>query len=336
MDRVVSQLLTEIDGVSGAGVLVIGATNRPDLLEQSLLRPGRFDRRIEVALPDRSGRIAVLRVHAKNKPFDESVDFAEIASLTTGFSGASLANLLNEAAIVSARRGLGTISSDEVKYALDRVTVGLASTAGLADPKRRELVAYHEAGHALAAELMPGFDRISKVTIIPRSGGAGGFTLLLPSEEQQDSGLYPRSYLEAKLVVLLGGRVAEELRYGRDVTTGASSDFQEVSKLARRMVTRWGFASEALGPTAWEEDGGGRGAPPPRVAEATQLRIDAQVAKVVTEAEETCRAALHRRRGALDALAAVLLAEETIDGKRVQVILRENPADAAVRENRDL
>merc|ERR1719482_2595875 len=196
-EQTLNQILTEMDGFSGnSGVVVIAATNRADVLDDALLRPGRFDRRVPVDLPDRQGREAILGVHARSKPLDSSVDLAMIAARTTGFSGASLANLLNEAAIVAARRDQEEISIREIEYALDRLTVGLEKRTGMASDKRKELVAYHEAGHALMAALTPGFDEVGKITIVPRSNGAGGFTLFLPSDEQQDSGMYTPSRYE--------------------------------------------------------------------------------------------------------------------------------------------
>eukprot|EP00620_Florenciella_sp_RCC1587_P008720 CAMPEP_0182601024 /NCGR_PEP_ID=MMETSP1324-20130603/91275_1 /TAXON_ID=236786 /ORGANISM="Florenciella sp., Strain RCC1587" /LENGTH=541 /DNA_ID=CAMNT_0024818931 /DNA_START=47 /DNA_END=1669 /DNA_ORIENTATION=+ len=185
-EQTLNQILTEMDGFEGnSGVVVIAATNRADVLDDALLRPGRFDRRVPVDLPDREGRTAILGVHARNKPLDSSIDLSMVAARTTGFSGASLANLLNEAAIVAARRNKEEISIQEVEYALDRLQVGLEKRTGMANEKRQELVAYHEAGHALMAALTPGFDEVGKITIVPRSNGAGGFTLFLPSDEQQ-------------------------------------------------------------------------------------------------------------------------------------------------------
>ena len=191
-----------MDGFGGnSGIVVIAATNRAETLDAALLRPGRFDRRVPVDLPDRDGRLAILKVHARNKPLDASVDLAMVAARTTGFSGASLQNLLNEAAIVTARREKTEITVSELEYALDRITVGLEKRTGMSSKKRQELVAYHEAGHAVAGALSPGFDEVGKVTIVPRTNGAGGFTLFMPSDEMQDSGMYPRKYLEARLRV---------------------------------------------------------------------------------------------------------------------------------------
>merc|ERR1719149_130885 len=322
-EQTLNQILTEMDGFSGnSGVVVIAATNRADVLDDALLRPGRFDRRVPVDLPDRTGREAILKVHARSKPLDGTVDLAMVASRTTGFSGATLANLLNEAAIVAARRDKEVISIREVEYALDRLTVGLEKRTGMANEKRQELVAYHEAGHALMAALTPGFDEVGKITIVPRSNGAGGFTLFLPSDEQQDSGMYTRSYLEGRLKVALGGRVAEELAYGKEeITTGASSDLQSVASLARRMVTQWGFASDVLGSTAWEGPNGSGFNQPQMASEETQRRIDMEVEKIVNKAYDDCYAALSSNRGLLDELTTTLMREETIDNSRLKELV---------------
>jgi len=322
-EQTLNQILTEMDGFGGvSGVVVIAATNRADVLDQALLRPGRFDRRVPVDLPDRSGREAILKVHARNKPLDASIDLANVAARTTGMSGASLQNLLNEAAIVTARRDKSEITMSEVEYALDRLTVGMEKRTGMSSADRQELVAYHEAGHALAAALTPGFDEVGKITIIPRTNGAGGFTLFLPSDEQQDSGMYTRTYLESRLVVALGGRVAEELRYGMDdITTGASSDLQQVASLARNMVTQWGFASDTLGQTAWENPSQGGLFAPKMASEKTQQRIDVEVEAIVKTAHEQCRKLLTENRGLLDELTATLIKEETIGTAELKALM---------------
>jgi len=323
-EQTLNQILTEMDGFEGvSGVVVIAATNRADVLDAALLRPGRFDRRVPVDLPDRTGREAILKVHARTRPLDKTVDLANIAARTTGFSGASLANLLNEAAIVAARRDRKDISISEVEFALDRLTVGMEKRTGMANAKRQELVAYHEAGHAVMGALTPGFDEVGKVTIIPRTNGAGGFTLFLPSDEQQDSGLYSRRYLEARLMVALGGRVAEELAYGADdITTGASSDLQSVADLARRMVTQWGFSSDKLGATAWESPNGSGFGMPQMASEATQQRIDFEVQAVVDRAYKTCKATLIANRKLLDELTNTLIKDETIGPEKVKELVQ--------------
>merc|ERR1719460_1562415 len=253
-EQTLNQILTEMDGFSGnSGVIVIAATNRGDILDNALLRPGRFDRRVPVDNPDKAGRAEILKVHIRGKPLAPDVDVDTIAGRTIGFSGAQLQNLMNEAAIVAARRDKDVITFDEIDFALDRLTVGMQKTTGTSNKDRQELVAYHEAGHAIMAALTPDYDTVAKVTIIPRSNGAGGFTLFTPSEDRLDSGMYSMRYLKQQLAVALGGRVAEEIIYGADeVTTGASNDLQQVRNIARRMVAQWGFAMENMGAVAWE------------------------------------------------------------------------------------
>merc|ERR1712070_280580 len=219
----------------------------------------------------------ILKVHVRGKPLSEDLDLGIVAKRTTGFSGAGLANLMNEAAIVAARNGKHEISYDEVDYAIDRITVGMQKTTGMSFPKRQRLVAYHEAGHAIMGLLTPDYDMVTKVTIVPRSGGAGGFTLFTPPEERLESGMYSKRYLEGQLAVALGGRVAEEIVYGEDeVTTGASNDLQQVRNIARRMVAQWGFAMEQLGATSWESPEGNGGFGPQAASPETERRIDAE------------------------------------------------------------
>merc|ERR1719201_2343585 len=275
-EQTLNQILTEMDGFSGnSGVIVIAATNRGDILDSALLRPGRFDRRVPVDLPDKDGRVEILRVHCRNKPLAEEVDLGEIASRTIGFSGASLQNLMNEAAIMAARRNKETISFSEIDYAIDRLTVGLAKTTGMNNPSRQRLVAYHEAGHAVMAALTEGYDTVAKLTIIPRSNGAGGFTLFTPDESRAESGLYSFKFLKGQLAVALGGRVAEELVYGtEEVTTGASNDLQQVRNIARRMVAQWGFSKDVLGATSWESPDGNGGFGPKGASPETESVID--------------------------------------------------------------
>jgi len=278
-----------------------------------------------VDLPDRTGREAILKVHARSKPLDASVDLSIVAARTTGMSGAELANLLNEAAIVTARRDKSEISISEVEFALDRLTVGMEKRTGMKDKKRQELVAYHEAGHAVVGALTNGFDEVGKVTIIPRTNGAGGFTLFLPSDEQQDSGMYTRQYLEARLSVALGGRIAEELAYGEEeITTGASSDLQQVGGLARRMVAQWGYAMDKLGATAWEKPEGTSTFSAQMASEKTQDRIDAEVGKIVEKAYAQCKELLVANRALLDEVTRVLMEDETIDTKTLMALVKSH------------
>merc|ERR1719409_533507 len=316
-EQTLNQILTEMDGFEGnSGVIVIAATNRADILDSALLRPGRFDRRVPVDLPDVKGRLAILGVHARGKPLAEGVDLDIIAKRTIGFSGASLANLMNEAAIVAARNDKTEITYEEVDFAIDRATVGMQKTTGMSFPARQKLVAYHEAGHAVCGLLTPDYDMVTKVTIIPRTNGAGGFTLFTPSEERLESGMYSKKYLCAQLVVALGGRVAEEIVYGEDeVTTGASNDLQQVRNIARRMVAQWGFANDAMGdaPVAWETPEG-NGLMQARAASAdTEKEIDEQVQILVQGAYDTCKKMLTDNRALLDELTERLITDETVD-----------------------
>lgn len=302
-EQTLNQILTEMDGFAGSsGVVVIAATNRADVLDAAILRPGRFDRRVPVDLPDRARREAILKVYAKTRPLDQTIDLKAIASRTTGFSGASLANLLNEAAIVAARRNKTDISIREVDYALDRITVGIEKPITMSQQKK-ELVAYHEAGHAIMGLLTPGFDKISKVTIVPRSN-VGGFTLFVPPEED----MYTRKYLESRIQVALGGRVAEEISFGvENTTTGASGDFQSVASLARTMVTQWGF-TEVLGQTAWEVPNTYT-----KIAEGTQELIDIEVQEIVEKAYKVCKQTLTTNWVLVKKLVDLLLVEETVN-----------------------
>merc|ERR1719181_755359 len=248
-EQTLNQILTEMDGFDGnPGIITIAATNRVDILDNALLRPGRFDRKVNVALPDFKGRAAILKVHARGKPLERGVDLEGIARRTPGFSGASLQNLLNEAAIYAARQGKSEIGYEEIDAAVDRNMVGLEKKNAVQALQTKELVAFHEAGHAVCGAMIPDYEMVQKITIIPRSNGAGGLTFFAPSESRLESGLYSKQYLEGQLAVALGGRLAEELVYGDvDTTTGASNDLQQVASIARRMVMEWGM-SDKVGP----------------------------------------------------------------------------------------
>jgi cell division protease FtsH len=316
-EQTLNQILTEMDGFEGnTGVIVIAATNRADILDSALIRPGRFDRRVPVDLPDVKGRQQILGVHIRGKPLAADVDLSVIAKRTIGFSGASLANLMNEAAIVAARNGKTEIGYEEVDYAIDRITVGMQKQTGTQFPTRQKLVAYHEAGHAVMGLLLPDYDMVTKVTIIPRTSGAGGFTLFTPTEERLESGMYSKKYLCSQLAVALGGRVAEEIIYGKEeITTGASNDLQQVRSIARRMVAQWGFANEAMGeaPVAWEGTGGNSLLEARAASIETEQEIDDQVRILVKCAYDTTMNTLNDNRQFLDVLADTLVEKETID-----------------------
>ncbi len=247
-EQTINQILVEMDGFEGnPGVITIAATNRVDILDQALLRPGRFDRKVTVDLPDFNGRAKILEVHSRGKPLEPDIDLEAIARRTPGFSGAQLESLMNEAAISAARGGKTTIGWEQIDGAVDRIMVGLEKKSGtsLLPARQNELVAYHEAGHAIVGAVIPDYDQVQKISIIPRSNGAGGITFFAPQENRLESGMYSRQYLESQLAVALGGRVAEELIFGEDeVTTGASNDFEQVSNIAKRMVKEWGMSDK--------------------------------------------------------------------------------------------
>ena len=325
-EQTLNQLLTEMDGFEGnTGIIIVAATNRPDVLDQALMRPGRFDRQVVVDRPDYSGRLQILEVHARGKTLAKDVDLDKVARRTPGFTGADLANLLNEAAILAARRQLTEVSMDEVNDAIERVMAGPEKKDRVMSEKRKRLVAYHEAGHALVGALMPDYDPVQKISIIPR-GQAGGLTFFTPSEERMESGLYSRAYLQNQMAVALGGRVAEEIVYGDDeVTTGASNDLQQVARVARQMVTRFGM-SDRLGPVALGRSQGGmflgRDIAAERdFSEDTAATIDEEVSQLVAEAYRRATEVLTNNRSVLDELADMLVERETVDAEELQELL---------------
>ena len=333
-EQTLNQLLTEMDGFEGnTGIIIIAATNRPDVLDAALLRPGRFDRQVVVDRPDYSGRLEILNVHARGKTLSKDVDLEKIARRTPGFTGADLSNLLNEAAILAARRNLTEISMDEVNDAIDRVLAGPEKKDRVMSEKRKNLVAYHEAGHALVGALMPDYDPVQKISIIPR-GAAGGLTWFTPSEDRMDSGLYSRSYLQNQMAVALGGRLAEEIIFGEEeVTTGASNDLQQVARVARQMVMRFGM-SDRLGPVALGSQQGnmflGRDISSERnFSEETAAAIDEEVSKLVDEAYSRAKQVLTENRSVLDELAKMLVERETVDAEELQELLSSSDVKMA-------
>ena len=333
-EQTLNQLLTEMDGFEGnTGIIIIAATNRPDVLDSALMRPGRFDRQVVVDRPDYAGRQEILNVHARGKTLAKDVDLNKIARRTPGFTGADLANLLNEAAILAARRSLTEISMDEVNDAIDRVMAGPEKKNRVMSEKRKELVAYHEAGHALVGALMPDYDPVQKISIIPR-GRAGGLTWFTPSEDRMESGLYSRSYLQNQMAVALGGRLAEEIIYGEEeVTTGASNDLQQVTRVARQMVTRFGM-SDRLGPVALGRQNGnvfmGRDIASDRdFSDETAAAIDEEVRNYVDQAYSRAKKVLVENRHILDKLADMLIEKETVEADELQNILANSDVKMA-------
>jgi cell division protease FtsH len=333
-EQTLNQLLTEMDGFEGnTGIIIIAATNRPDVLDAALLRPGRFDRQVVVDRPDYAGRLEILNVHSRGKTFSKDVDLEKIARRTPGFTGADLSNLLNEAAILAARRNLTEIAMDEVNDAIDRVLAGPEKKDRVMSEKRKTLVAYHEAGHALVGALMPDYDPVQKISIIPR-GRAGGLTWFTPSEDRLESGLYSRSYLQNQMAVALGGRLAEEIVFGdEEVTTGASNDLQQVARVARQMVTRFGM-SDKLGPVALGRQQGnpflGRDIASERdFSEKTAASIDSEVRVLVDQAYARCKTVLLENRHILDKLADMLVDKETVDSDELQNLLATNDVKMA-------
>jgi cell division protease FtsH len=333
-EQTLNQLLTEMDGFEGnTGIIIIAATNRPDVLDSALLRPGRFDRQVVVDRPDYSGRLEILNVHARGKTLAKDVDLERISRRTPGFTGADLANLLNESAILAARRSLTEISMDEVNDAIDRILAGPEKKDRVMSEKRKTLVAYHEAGHALVGALMPDYDPVQKISIIPR-GNAGGLTWFTPSEDRMESGLYSRSYLQNQMAVALGGRIAEEIIFGEEeVTTGASSDLQQVARVARQMVMRYGM-SEKLGPVALGRQQGnmflGRDIASERdFSEETAALIDDEVSVLVAEAYRRAKDVLIGNKFILDKLANMLVDKETVDSEELQDLLAANDVKMA-------
>ncbi len=322
-EQTLNQLLTEMDGFEGnTGIIIIAATNRPDVLDTALLRPGRFDRQVIVDAPDLKGRLEILKVHARNKKLDPSVSLEAIARRTPGFTGADLANLLNEAAILTARRRKDAITLLEIDDAVDRVVAGMEGTP-LVDSKSKRLIAYHEVGHALIGTLLKDHDPVQKVTLVPR-GQAQGLTWFTPNEEQ---GLISRSQLKARIAGALGGRAAEDMIFGSaEVTTGAGNDLQQVTGMARQMVTKFGMSN--LGPLSLESQQGevflGRDwMSKSEYSEAIASRVDTQVRAIVEECYELAKRLIRENRTVTDRLVDLLIEKETIDGEEFRQIVAE-------------
>jgi cell division protease FtsH len=311
-EQTLNQLLVEMDGFdTSEGIIVIAATNRPDILDPALLRPGRFDRQIFIPKPDVKGRYEILKVHAKNKKLAPNVDLEIVARATPGFNGADLENILNEAALLAARKGKEYIEMEDIEEAIDRVTMGLERKGMVISPKEKEKIAYHEAGHAIMSLMVPGSDALHKVSIIPR-GMALGVTQQLPIDDKH---MYDRQDLIGRLIVLFGGRAAEEVFYGKEgITTGAENDLQRATELAYRMVSMWGM-SEKVGPLAVRRVANpflGGMTTSIDISEEMRRGIDEEVKKILTEAYETAKAIVETYKEPLRAVVKRLLEKETI------------------------
>ncbi len=317
-EQTLNQLLVELDGFDPSqGIILLAATNRPEILDPALLRPGRFDRQILVDRPDKQGRIQILRVHAKKIKLAQDVSLEQVAALTPGFTGADLANLVNEAALLATRRRAQAVTMEDFNHAIERIVAGLEKKNRLLNPKERQVVAYHELGHALVALTLPGVDPVHKISIIPRGVGALGYTLQRPTE---DRFLMTSAELENKMTVLLGGRAAEELVFG-EISTGAADDLIKVTDIARSMVTRYGM-DPTLGQAAYETDrgtflgfpseGGGR-----RFSEMTAREIDIAVRERIDRAYHNAVEILRRRRTEMEGLAKRLLEKETLTAEEL-------------------
>ncbi len=322
-EQTLNQLLAEMDGFDpNQGVILMAATNRPEILDAALLRPGRFDRQVLVDRPDVKGREAILNLHAKKIKLSAAVDLTKIAAKTPGFVGADLANIVNEAALLAARQGKDAVEASDFDEAIERVVAGLQKKSRVMNPREKRTVAYHEAGHALVAELVPGADRVTKISIIPRGMAALGYTQQLPTEDRY---LMTRSELLARVHVLLGGRVAEEMIFG-DVSTGAQNDLQKATEIARTMITQFGM-SERLGLVALEGARNPTFLPVPvpsqrEYSEETARLVDDEIKKLLAEAHAKVRECLGSHRGALEEVAKLLLEKEVVERPALEAILK--------------
>ena len=328
-EQTLNQLLVEMDGFGrNEGVVVLAATNRADVLDPALLRPGRFDRQVYVGLPDIRGREEILKIHAKDKPLAEDVDLADIARGTPGFTGADLENLLNEAALLAARKNAPYLSMEDIRAAEIKVIAGPEKHSRIIPQHERELTAYHEAGHAIVMHSLPNHDPVSQISIVPR-GQAGGMTISLPEE---DRSYLSKRYLEDEITALLGGRVAESLVLG-DISTGASNDIQRASSLAHKMVATYGM-SEKLGPVCFDSGSGevfiGRTMSQSRsYSETVAAEIDAEVQAIIAESRGRCEAILTEQRDKLEAVAQYLLAHETMERADFLAVFGESEEKSA-------
>lgn len=320
-EQTLNQLLVEMDGFgANEGIIIMAATNRPDILDPALLRPGRFDRQITVDRPDVKGREAVLKVHARNKPLDDSVDLGVIARRTPGFTGADLENLLNEAALLAARRNKKKVSKDEIDEAIDRVIAGPEKKSRVISDYEKKIVAYHEAGHTVVGYHLKHADEVHKVTVVPR-GSAGGYTVMLPKEDRY---FMTKTELLEKVIGLLGGRVAEEIVLG-EISTGAHNDFERATNIVRRMITEFGM-SDRLGPLQFGRSQGqvflGRDiGHEQNYSDAIAYEIDKEMQQIIQDCYQRCTDLLTKYRDDLEAIAQTLLVKETLDASEIKQII---------------
>ena len=328
-EQTINQILVEMDGFDGnPGIITIAATNRIDILDAALLRPGRFDRKVTVDLPDFKGRTRILAVHARGKPLEPDVDLEAISRRTPGYSGAQLENLMNESAISAARLNKSSIGWDEIDRAVDRLMVGMEKQGGNPEIKAKQMVAYHEAGHAVVGALVPDYDQVQKISIVPRSSGAGGLTFFAPQEGRLEFGLYSKQYFESQLAVALGGRLAEEIIYGDDnTTTGASNDIQQVARYATMMVSEWGMSDKVgsincsgndmgqmekmmAGGSIWGDD--------------IQKTVEQEVERLTNNSYLTAKQILLENRDLFEELTEALMEREVVTAEEFQMMLLTN------------
>jgi cell division protease FtsH len=335
-EQTLNQLLVELDGFSdNSGIIVIAATNRDDVLDPALLRAGRFDRQITVNLPDRAGRSAIFKVHAKNKKIDPEIDFDNISKRTVGFSGADIANIMNEAAILAVRGGRELVTLKDIDEAIDRRIAGPAKSSKGMSEHEREVVAYHEAGHAVIGLNVPFSDKVQKITIVPR-GRTGGHVLMTPEE---DRFLMTKNQLVARIIGYLGGRTSEEIFFG-DVSTGAQNDIEVATRIARMMVTEYGMSE--LGPIQYESNTGsvflGRDYNSTQKNFSTQIafEIDTEVRKIIDNAHEEARKILTKHKDQVIQIAKRLLDKETITSEEIQSLIHPEPTKDEAKEDKDV
>jgi cell division protease FtsH len=331
-EQTLNQLLTEMDGFASKDkpVIVLAATNQPETLDAALLRPGRFDRQVLVDRPDLSGRLTILEIYGKKVKLAEGVDLQKIAAATSGFAGADLANLVNEAALLAARAYRTTVEQADLNEAIERVVAGLEKRSRVLQDDEKRVVAYHEVGHAIVGHLMPGGSKVAKISIVPRGMSALGYTLQLPTE---DRFLNSREDLQGQIATLLGGRSAEEVVFGK-ITTGAANDLQRATDIAEQMVGTFGM-SDTLGPLAYDKQGGGRflgGTNNPRrvVSDATAQAIDKEVRALVDNGHNTALGILNSNRDLLETIAQRILEKEVIEGDELKELLSSSHLPEAV------